>query len=137
MLTFLQAKELIEYQSNNPYDDVCDVLALDFIKQTLDEKLLCKVANATISKEAWKILEEEFGARGSDMQQQYVSQFVELAYLRLDKKDFKRTIDLGESQSKVDDGRENYKSETHNVYMHMDGEDATNITEREVEASAC
>ena len=37
MLTFLRAKGLIEYHCNNPYDEVCDVLALDFIKQGLDE----------------------------------------------------------------------------------------------------
>lgn len=32
MQTFLLYKELIEYQSNNPYDEVCDALVLDFIK---------------------------------------------------------------------------------------------------------
>ena len=51
---------------NNPYDEVCDALALDFIKQGVDEMFLCKVAKATTSKEAWKILEAEFGARGSN-----------------------------------------------------------------------
>jgi len=44
---------------------------------------------------------------------------------------------LGESQSKVYDHRENYKSETHNVDMYIDEENATNITEREFEASMC
>lgn len=43
MLTFLRAIELIEYESNNPYDAVFDVLALNFIKYALDEKCLCKV----------------------------------------------------------------------------------------------
>ena len=66
---FFQSKELIKYESNNPYDEVCDALALNFIKQTLDEKCLCKVAKATTSKEAWKFLEAKFGARVSDMQQ--------------------------------------------------------------------
>ena len=32
MLTFFRAKELIVYDCNNPYDEVCNVLALNFIK---------------------------------------------------------------------------------------------------------
>lgn len=57
MLTLLRAKDLIEYEYNNPYD-------------ALDEKCLCKVEKATNSNEAWKFQETEFGARGSDMQHQ-------------------------------------------------------------------
>jgi len=67
MLTFLRVKDLIEYESNNPHDEVCDVLALNFIKQVLDDNFLCKIEKATTSKEAWKILEAEFGTKGSDM----------------------------------------------------------------------
>lgn len=67
MLTFIWAKDLIEYESNNPYDEVCDVFALNFIKQVLDENILCKITKSTASKEAWKNLEAEFRARGSDM----------------------------------------------------------------------
>jgi len=52
MLTFLRAKELIEYESNNPYDAVCNVLTLNFIKYALDKKCSCKIAKATTSKEA-------------------------------------------------------------------------------------
>jgi len=37
----------------------------------------------------------------------------------------------------VDDGREDYKIETHYVSIYMDDEDATKIAKREVEASAC
>jgi len=70
MLTFLRAKELIEYQPNNPYNEVCDALALDFIKQGLNDNSFCKVEKSTTSKEAWKTLEEEFGAKGSYMKQQ-------------------------------------------------------------------
>ncbi len=68
IITFIQAVELIKYESYNTYDAVCDVLAFNFIKQALDEKFMCKVAKATTSKEAWKILEEEFGTKLSDMQ---------------------------------------------------------------------
>ena len=32
MLTFLRAKELIEYESNNPYDNVYDASTMNFIK---------------------------------------------------------------------------------------------------------
>ena len=39
----------------------------------MNDKFLCKVAKTTSSKEAWKILEEEFGAKRGDMQQQDVS----------------------------------------------------------------
>lgn len=59
---------LTEEESNNPYDEVCDALALDFIKHGSDEIFLCKVAKDTTSKDVWKLLEEEIGARGSDMQ---------------------------------------------------------------------
>lgn len=72
MLIFLRGKELIEYRFNNPYDEVCDALVFDFIKQAVDDKFLCKVAKAIASKEAWKILEAEFGTKKSDMQQQCV-----------------------------------------------------------------
>lgn len=41
-------------------------MALNFIKQLLDEKFLCNVEKATTSKEAWKILEAEFGRRGNN-----------------------------------------------------------------------
>lgn len=57
MVNFLRAKELIEYKFNNPYDEVCDVLALNFVKQALDDKFLCKITKAKTYKEAWKILE--------------------------------------------------------------------------------
>jgi len=67
MSTFLRGKELTEYESNNPYDEVCDALALSFIKQTLDEKCLCKVEKATTSREAWNILEVEFGTKENEM----------------------------------------------------------------------
>lgn len=60
-----------------------------------------------------------------------------VAYLRVDEQDSDWTIELRESHSKVDDGREDYKSETHDVDMHMDEEDVTKIVEREVEASMC
>ena len=43
MKTFPRCKKLIEYRSNNPYDEVCDSLVLDLIKHALDEKSLCKV----------------------------------------------------------------------------------------------
>ena len=113
MLTFIQGKELIQYRSNNPYDEVCDTLALDFIKQGLDEIFLCKVEKAITSKEAWKILEVEFVTKESDLQQQDVSQSIELATdLRADEKDYETTTVLGESHSKVDDGHEDYISET-------------------------
>lgn len=69
MLNFIQAKELIEHQSNNPYDEVCNVLSLNFIKRALDENFLCKVSKATTSKEASKILETEVVTKESDMQQ--------------------------------------------------------------------
>jgi len=83
------SEKLIEYQSNNPYDEIFDALASDFIKYVLDEKFLGKVAKSTTSKEALKILEEEFGARGSDMQQQDVSKFIESATnMRVDKQEF-------------------------------------------------
>jgi len=57
MKTFLRCKEVIEYQSNKPYDEVCDVLVLDLIKRTLDEKYLCKVANLHLTRKhgiSWK-----------------------------------------------------------------------------------
>jgi len=56
MQTFLRGKELIEHKSNNPYDEVCKDLVLDFIKQALDENFLNKVEKAISSQEAWKIL---------------------------------------------------------------------------------
>ena len=98
MLTFLRAKDLIEHWSNNPYDEVCDDLALNFIKQALDENCLCKLAEATTSKEAWKFLEAEFGARESDMQHQVMSQGKKSATdLRVYEQDSKRKTELGES----------------------------------------
>lgn len=61
----------------------------------MDEIVMCKVEKTTNSKEAWKTLKEEFGARGSDMQQQDVSQFFKSnADLRVDEKDSKRTIEF-------------------------------------------
>ena len=66
MLTFLWAKDLFEHWSNNPYDEICDDLALNFIKQGLGEKFLWKVVEDTTSNEAWKILEAEFGTKGSN-----------------------------------------------------------------------
>jgi len=138
MPTFLRAKELIEYESNNPYDEVCDALTLTFIKQTLDENCLCKVAKATTSKEAWKFLEAEFGARGGDMQQQVMSQTKKSAAdLRVYEKDSERKIELREPHSKVDDCRQDHKIETHYASMHMDKEDATKIAEREAVTSVC
>lgn len=35
--TFLRYKELTEYRSNNPSNEVCNALVFDFIKQALDE----------------------------------------------------------------------------------------------------
>jgi len=105
ILPFLRAKKLIEYQSNNPYDEVCNALKLNFIKRALEEKCLCKVVKATTSKEAWKLLEAEFGTKRSDMQQQVMSQAKKSAIdMRVDDQDSKRKIELGESHSKVDDG---------------------------------
>lgn len=47
-----------------------------------------------------------------------VSWFVQLAAdLRVDEQDSRKTIELGESHSKVDDGHEDYKSEAHYVDM--------------------
>lgn len=66
MLTFLPTKGLIECHFSNPYDEVCDALVLDFIKHGLDEMFFFKVAKSKTSKETWKILEEKFGARGSN-----------------------------------------------------------------------
>jgi len=66
MLTFLRAKDLFEHWYNKPCDEVCDDLALNFIKQGLDGNFLCKVVKATTSNETWEILEVEFGARGSN-----------------------------------------------------------------------
>ena len=63
-LNFLGAKELIEYHSNNVFDEVYEALALNFIKHGLEDKFLWKVIKTTISKEAWKTLEAEFGVRG-------------------------------------------------------------------------
>ena len=77
MKNFLQGKNLIECRSNSPYDEVCDALVLDFIKQESDEKFLCKVTKDTSFKETWKILEANFGTKESGMHQQDVSQSVE------------------------------------------------------------
>ena len=63
MINFLRTKDLIEYHSNLSYHEVCNALVLDLIKHGLDEMFLSKVAKSTTSKEAWKILEAEFGAR--------------------------------------------------------------------------
>jgi len=138
MLTFLRVRELVEYESNNPYDVVYDVLALNFIKQALDEKYLCRVAKATTSNEAWKFLEAKFGTRGSDMQHQGMSQAKKLAAdLRVDEKDSEKKTELGETHSKVDDSCQNHKIETHYASMHMDEEDTTKIVEREAGAFVC
>ena len=56
MLNFIRTKDLIEYQSNNPYDEVCDALLFDFIKHTLDDKFFYNVEKTTSSQEAQKIL---------------------------------------------------------------------------------
>lgn len=138
MLTFLRAKELIKYESNNPYDVVCGVLALNLIKYALDEKFFCKVGKAITSKEAWKILEAEFGTRESGMQQQVMSQAKKSAVdLSIDVQDSERKTELGESHSKVDDGCQDHKIETHYASMHMDEEGAIKIAEREAGASVC
>ena len=70
MKKFLRCKDLIEYQSNHPYDEVCDALVLDLIKNSIDERSLCKVVQATFSKEAWKTVEVKFGMKESDKKQQ-------------------------------------------------------------------
>lgn len=109
----------------------------------MDENLVCKVEKVTSSQEGWKILEAKFGTKESGMQQQVMSQSLEesiensVADLRVDEKDSRRTIELGESHLKVDDGHEDNKSETHHVNMHMDEEDVANIIEIETEASVC
>ena len=72
MLAFIWAKELIEYESNNPCDKVSNCLILDFIKHALVEKFLCIFEKATSSNEAWKIMEEEFGAKGSEEKSEIV-----------------------------------------------------------------
>ena len=111
---------------------------MTFIPQAMGEMVLCKVAKDAYSKEAWKILESKFSARGSDMQQQDVSHSVEsTAILRVDKQDSERISELEESQSKVDDGCEDYKSETHEADMHMDEEGEANIAERETQSTMC
>lgn len=51
----LRCKELIEYCSSNPYDEVCDALILDLIKQALDENFLCQLVNSTSSQEVCNI----------------------------------------------------------------------------------
>jgi len=53
--------------------------------------------------------------------------------MRVNEQDYRRTIELGDSHLEVDDGHEDYKSETHYAYMHMD-EDVAKILGREVEA---
>jgi len=55
---------MIFMKNYNPHDEEKDALALSFIPQAMDETILCNVAKAASSKEARKILEEEFGARG-------------------------------------------------------------------------
>ena len=96
---------------------------------------MCKVAKATTSKEAWKFLEEKFGARGSNMQHQVMSYAKKLAVdLRVYKQDFERKTELGEPHSKLDDGCQDHKIETHYASIHMDEEDVAKIAEREVEA---
>lgn len=57
----------------NIHDEVKDVLVLSFIHQAIDKMVVCNVAKATSFKEVWKVVEEEFGARGSDMKQQVMS----------------------------------------------------------------
>lgn len=65
------------------------------------ETVSCKVEKVTSSKEAWKILEIKFGVRGSDMQQQDVSQFVEsTTNLRVEEQDSERTTEFRESHLK-------------------------------------
>jgi len=72
------------------------------------------------------------------MQQQVMSQAKKsTTNLRVYEQDSKRKIKLGEPHSKVDDGCENHKIETHYTSMHVDEEDATKIAKREVEAFVC
>lgn len=54
------------------------------------------------------------------------------ADLRVYEQDPKRKTKLGEPHSKVDDGFQYHKIETHYASMHMDEEYATNIIEVEV-----
>ena len=57
------------------------------------------------------------------------------ADMRVDEKDSRKTTKLGESHSKVEDGREDYKIETHYASMHIYEEVSTGIEKREVEVS--
>jgi len=43
---------------------------LDLIKNSIDERSLCKVVQATFLKEAWKTVEVKFGMKESDKNQQ-------------------------------------------------------------------
>ena len=82
--------------------------------------------------------EQEFGARGSYMQQHVMSQAKKSSIdLRIDEQDSEKKIDLGESHSNVDDGCQGHKIKTHYASIHMDEEDATKIAEREEGASVC
>ena len=97
-----------------------------------------RVAKATNSKEAWKFLEAEFGARESDIQQQVMSRAKKsVADLRIDEQACERKIELEECNSKVDDSCQGHKIETHYTSMHMDEEYAAKIAETEFEASVC
>jgi len=74
-------------------------------------------------------LEVEIVIKESDKQQQVVSQSIEESInklvidVRVNEQDSRRTIDLGESHSNLDDGCEGCKSETYYAYVHMDEKD--------------
>ena len=57
--------------------------------------------------------------------------------MRVDEKDSQRKIELGEPHSKVDDGCQDHKIETHYASMHKDEEYASKIVEREARTSMC
>lgn len=83
-------------------------------------------------------MEVEFGTKEGDIRQQEVPQSVESATdLRVNEKYSRKTTELGESHSKVDDCHKEYKSETHYAGMHMYEEDSRNIAKREIRASLC
>lgn len=60
-----------------------------------------------------------------------------VANMRINEQDSRRKKKLGESNSKVDEGHEDFKCETHYADVHMDEEDRANIIGREVETFAC
>jgi len=83
-------------------------------------------------------LEEEFGTKECDMQQQVMSQEKNSgAYLVVYEQDSKRKTKLGEPNLKLDDDFRAHRIETHYASMHMDEEDTTKIAEREAKTSIC